>query len=964
MKRLLNSILILILPVITVFGQAHINLQNGYVVNNGAVVVVQNSNPNAIVPINGWIITANESSYVEWNIGANTGTYVVPFGDSTLKYLPLTLDINAAGTGAGNIKFSTYHTPALNSLAKPSDVTNVTPFILPGSPSNADNSYNVADRFYIVDANTGYSAKPGIGNLTLSYVSGTPQTEVGLPNTLTESRLMAQRFNSVSNTWTDWFGEGCTDAVVNNVGTVQTGAVAPGDFYRSWSLWDNLTPLPVEISGTNPTCNGIGGTATVNVFGGVTPYTYSWSPSGGSLATANGLSGGTYTVSVNDVNGCTSTISITLTQPSALTLAPVVISNIPCFGGTTGNAAANASGGSSPYTYNWSNGSSTVCISDPTGPILTAGGYTVSVQDNAGCAATASVTITQPGQFIFVSAGRISNVTCFGASNGGATATPVGGSSPFTYAWNNASTTVSTTQTATGLSGGTYTVTVMDNCGVTKTATATITEPAPLRDSISALGYITCNGGNGGWTSVGVRGGTYPYIYSWAPGGSTLATISNLTAGSYTVTVTDQNGCSTTNANQVATITQPAVIRDSVVSINYPLCYGQKGNVTVGVKGGVTPYAYSWTSSLSTTSTATSVGAGTYTVTIKDAHRCGAQLVFTMTQPGAIRDSVVAATKVNVSCNGGSNGSATVGVKYGTSPYTYNWTPNVSSTATASGLSAGIYSVTVTDKNNCLSSTAIVSISQPVVLQDSVSVLGNVGCFGGSGGQISVGTRGGTIPYTYAWSNGKTTYTMSGLSAGTYTITLSDKHGCSNTLSVTLTQPTQIISTFTDSCIGNSKATVKVIVTGGVAPYSYRWSNAKTTSSITAANGTYTITVKDAHGCSETNSVTFNCPPVALSKEEPQDNPPGCCPTLKDINLYPNPNLGQFTVEITGYQAGVTNVNAEIYNMSGEKIYSQFNIQSSTFNFNITDQPNGIYFIRIIDKDGTLVGQKKVVKTQ
>jgi len=954
-----------VLPVFTVFGQAHINLQNGYVVNNGAVVVVQNSSPNAIVPVNGWIISANESSYVEWNIGTSTGSYLVPFGDSTLQYLPLTLNINAAGAGAGLIKFSTYHTPALNSSAQPSDVTNLTPFILPGSPSNTDNSYNIADRFYIVDANTGYTTKPGIGNLTLSYISGTPQTEVGSPNTLTESRLMAQRFNSTSNTWSDWFGEGCTDAVVNNVGTVQTGSIAPTDFYRSWSLWDNLTPLPVKISGTSATCgSGIGGSATVDVFGGVGPYSYSWSPSGGSSATANGLSGGTYTVSVNDAHGCTSTISITLTQPSAITLAPVVISNMSCFGGNTGNAAANPSGGVSPYTYNWSNGASTVSVSDTTGPILAGGGYTVTVQDNAGCAATASVTITQPGQFIFVSAGLITNVTCHGASNGSATANPVGGNSPFTYSWNNASSTVSTSQTATGLSGGTYTVTTQDNCGFTKTATATITEPAPLRDSISVVGNITCNGGNGGSATVGVKGGNYPYLYTWAPGGSTLSTVSNLSAGTYTVTVTDQNGCATTNANQVATITQPTVIRDSIVSITYPLCNGQKGSITVGAKGGTSPYAYSWTSALSTTSTASSVGAGTYTVTIKDAHRCISQLVVTMTQPGIIRDSIVAATKLNVSCNGGSDASVTVGVKYGTSPYTYNWTPNVSSAATASGLSAGRYSVTVTDKNGCFSSTATVVITQPVVLQDSVSVLVNVGCNGGSGGQLSVGTRGGTTPYTYRWSNGKTTYTMSGLSAGTYTVTISDKHGCSNTLSATLSQPAQLISIITDSCIGHSQSTVKVTASGGTAPYSYKWSNGKTTTTMTVANGTYTIMVKDAHGCSETNSATFSCPPAALSMDEPQDNPPGCCPTLKDINLYPNPNLGQFTVQITGYQAGVTNVNAEVYNISGEKVYSQFNIQNPTFGINITDQPNGVYFIRIMDKDGTLVGQKKVVKTQ
>ncbi|HTB33062.1 MAG TPA: SprB repeat-containing protein, partial [Bacteroidia bacterium] len=322
MKRpLLYILLLLVLPVSTMFGQAQINFENGYMVNNGAYIVLNNSNPNAIVQGNGYIIPESEFSMLVWGIGTSTGSYVVPFGDSTLKYLPVTVNINAPGAGNGEIKFSTYHTPTLNSADKPSDVTNMTPFILPGSPSNADNSYNVVDRFYIIDADSGYSTKPSLANITFPYISGTPNTEVGSPNTLVESRLMAQRFNSNSNTWSDWFGEGCTDAISNNVGTVQTGAVPPADFYRSWSLWDNLTPLPVQISGTNPTCSAANsGSATVTVYGGVSPYTYSWAPSGGSSATASGLTAGSYTVSVHDMNGCTSTIAITLTQPPSLSV--------------------------------------------------------------------------------------------------------------------------------------------------------------------------------------------------------------------------------------------------------------------------------------------------------------------------------------------------------------------------------------------------------------------------------------------------------------------------------------------------------------------------------------------------------------------------------------------------------------------------------------------------------------------
>jgi hypothetical protein len=165
-------------------------------------IVLTTPGPTGVTTTGGWIVSENEFNMVQWNIGTNTGTYIVPFGDSTLQYLPLTLNVSTAGVGNGVVKFSTYNTVALNT-PNPSDVTNLNAFILPGNPSNVDDAYNIADRFYIIDANTGYTTKPAAGNITFSYISGTAYSEVAAPNVLAESHLMGERFNSTTNTWSD-----------------------------------------------------------------------------------------------------------------------------------------------------------------------------------------------------------------------------------------------------------------------------------------------------------------------------------------------------------------------------------------------------------------------------------------------------------------------------------------------------------------------------------------------------------------------------------------------------------------------------------------------------------------------------------------------------------------------------------------------------------------------------------------
>ncbi|KAF2518377.1 hypothetical protein EYY60_00170, partial [Flavobacterium zhairuonense] len=409
---------------------------------------------------------------------------------------------------------------------------------------------------------------------------------------------------------------------------------------------------------------------------------------------ASGLAAGNYTCTITDANGCTLVKNFTVNTPAVLS-STITKTDVSCNGGTNGSATVNVTGGTGAYTYSWAPTGGT----SATASGLAAGTYTVTITDANTCIQTQSVTINQPS--VLTATTSQTNVLCNGGSTGTATVTASGGTAPYTYQWSPSG---GTGATATGLAIGNYSCLITDANGCSVTKNFIITQPSALTATTSQID-ATCSAG--GQASVNVSGGTSPYNYLWSPSGATTATVTGLSAGNHSVLVTDNNGCAITK-NFIIGTTNTLVAATSQTDV---LCNGSAtGSASVVPSGAPGPFTYVWSPSGGTADTASNLPAGNYSVTITSSNGCSIVKNFTISQPTAL--VVTANPQTNVSCNGGANGSASVAATGGTGAYTYSWAPSGGTAATASGLSAGTYTVTVTDANLC-TKTQSFTITEP-----------------------------------------------------------------------------------------------------------------------------------------------------------------------------------------------------------------------------------------------------------
>lgn len=645
--------------------------------------------------------------------------------------------------------------------------------------------------------NGGLGGQGGAGATPCNYSPGFPENLACNGNTgATNAGANGAMGGGGSGGRVKVFQNPCRNNVINaNVllsgGNGNGGAAATGTVHYG-NLPGITAPTGVTVASSISCFGGNDGTATVTASGGLPPYTYLWDDTNTqTTAIATGLTAGTYSVIVTDDNGCDTTITSVLSEPTQLTAVTDLVSNALCNGSADGAATVTGGGGTPNYTYLWDD-TNAQTTSTATG--LGAGTYTILVTDNNSCSMTTSITISEPEMLAAASTVE-SNVSCNGGTNGQASVSVTGGTPGYTYLWDNSE----TNSIIAGLTAGTYTCVITDVAGCTTTISETITEPTAVAGAATEISPVLCNGGNSASAVVNASGGTPGYTYQWNDNASTQNdTVSNVPAGVYTVVITDNNQCTGTTT---VTIEEPAVLTADVVVDNGVDCNGgTNGQLTVTETGGTAPYTYLWNDPTGQTGvTATNLSAGTYGVTVTDNNGCEITVSnIVVSEPTAIAISLASST--NVSCNGAGDGQATVSVTGGVTPYSYVWSdPNNQTTPTASNLGPGTYDVLVTDANGCTITLPEVTITQPTPLVAGIASSQNVNCNAGSDGSATAGATGGTGPYTYFWTpSGSTTTTITGLTAGEYFVLVTDANGCTNTTIALISEPPNpLVANFT-----------------------------------------------------------------------------------------------------------------------------------------------------------------------
>jgi hypothetical protein len=649
-------------------------------------------------------------------------------------------------------------------------------------------------------------------------------------------------------------------------------------------------PVPeIALEVVDEACGQANGGVTATASGGTPAYRYVWS-NGATNAQIGGLTPGNYTVSISDQNGCSSvaTTRIASTSGPQANISP----DDELCAGQRAVLSVFANGGVSPYSYVWSDGSSTATIQVmPATTTL----YQVTVRDAANCAVVKTVRVSVnplPGATISGSTSICAEtpLSLLATGNG-------------TYLWSTGATAANIVTSPTVNTS--YTVTVTAATGCTATATHTV-QLTPLPEVQLQTTRENCGQGNGRIATTALGGSGGPFRYVWNTG-ATTASIEKLSAGAFTVTVFDRNNCTQTETAQVANLPGPQANAGSDVAV----CAGGSVILNAFATGGTPGYVYRWSNGpVSDVQTFAPAASATYTVSVTDAANCVSvdsvrvtvNVLPTATITGA--SALCSGQSIPLTANGG---------------VSYRW----STGATMANITVdapGLYVVSVTGANGCLTSVFTQITLYPAVFAQ-INVASPVRCAGGATGVLSVSPTGGTPPFAVAWSNGAAQPQIGALPAGSYTATVHDQAGCSATATAILTEPSALtlIDTLLKNDTGNSQTGfIEIAAAGGVPPYNYVWSrdnfqvpgNGPRLSGLGA--GSYSLRLGDANGC----AVNFG--PFVITNSVGTETPVWAT----HLQVFPNPGTGRFLLRLQGSEPlRVTRLS--VVDVLGREIYAQ-----------------------------------------
>jgi hypothetical protein len=693
------------------------------------------------------------------------------------------------------------------------------------------------------------------------------------------------------------------DVTLNSMSIYNLTPAMDGYIFRAIILGDSPTCYSVSVSAvlhvaqisatavlTNPTCfGGTNGLIDLTVSGGSGIYGYYW-PSTGWVEEPDLMNApaGTHTVTIGDDQGCYGAATFTLTQPSEINVSGVAQGNPYCHGMTNGYAQVSSFGGTGTHTYLWSPSGQT----GTTATGLGGGVHTVTVTDAIGCTKTMSFNIVEPQPL--QATVTTTDVSCNGMTNGMASVIATGGPANFSYnyQWQGVGAGYSSIN---GLAAGNYNVLVY--AGMCSTSQPfTINQPVALTSELTSFTNIHCNNASDGMAIVTGNGGTGNYTFDWSTSSEITGHATDLPAGTTEVTITDERGCT---SMQSFVLTEPSPLALVIDSVHAATCFDASNGALYITATGGSPYITSGLQFYSVTmpplpATANSVQyfqpsstsehltgltPGSYEFTFHDVNGCSATITVPVSAPDSIALTVVSLE--NVSCFGLSDGSAEVAATGGVGNLTFS-----SDSGTISPmidlLPAGDFTVYATDENNC-SSQYILTISEPAQLAAD-SVVNDVSCYGGSNGAIDLTTAGGTAPYTFEWDDNSTSEDRTGLTAGIYSVTISDDHDCSVTITSSVSQPSEMVSSFSAANCDSYTWNAQTYTTSGL--YTHVFTSANGCDSTVTLNLTITNGTTGSANQTACNSITLNGQTYVTSGTYIQHltNAAGCDSTLT-LNL-------------------------------------------------------------------------------